>query len=207
MYSIPSFRTTAKGYNVFSKISTVIYESEEKDKNVLLPLKSIHSDIEFVDVVFSLPNKNEVVLKELSLTLSKGKTTALICKSNDEKSAIVQLLLGFYLPKLGSIRVNERSLYAFSIPQYRRRIGYVGKEPFLLEESIKNNMLNSKVDATDEEIWRVLQVTKADFEVAKFKKTLNTIVRIFLNSLKFVIKTVFVTYPKHLFLSYIFRNR
>lgn len=177
MYSIPSFRTTGKGCKVFTKISIVIYESEENKGNTnLLPMKSIRSDIDFVDIVFSHPINNEIILAEISLTLSKGKTTALICKSKDEKSAIVQLLLGFYLPKLGSIRVNDRSLYAFSIPQYRSRIGYIGKEPCLLQESIKNNMLNSKSNATDEEIWKVLQVTKADFEVAKLPNTFNTIV-------------------------------
>ena len=84
--------------------------------------------------------------------LEKNKTTVLVGESGSGKSTTVKLFERFYDPIDGRIFVNGKDLRYLNLKDYRRIISYVGQEPKLFNETIKENLLNANPNASDSEI-------------------------------------------------------
>lgn len=94
--------------------------------------------------------------------------------SGSGKSTIVKLIERFYDPDEGAVMIGNQDLRKLSLRDYRHKIGYVGQEPVLFNESIKSNMLNAKPDATEEEMIEALKQANALKFVEKLKLGLET---------------------------------
>jgi len=138
------------------------------------PIESITEDIVFNNVTFSYITRNKLVLKDVNLTFERGKVTALVGISGSGKSTIAKLLERFYDPDSGMIKVNGKDLKTLNLREYRKKIGYVGQEPFLFNNTIKENLRISKPDATDEEINQALKDAMAYDFVQKFPQGINS---------------------------------
>ena len=137
-------------------------------------IQAIDDDITFENVSFKYEGRNKTILDDVSLCFKSGKTTALVGPSGWGKSTIVRLLERFYDPTEGKVLVGDKDLKCINLQHYRRKIGYVGQEPCLLNESIKNNLLNANPDATDEEIIDCLKLAQAYDFVLKLPNGINT---------------------------------
>ena len=138
------------------------------------PVGTISEDIEFTDVTFSYKTRNYQVLKGVSLTFKRGEMTALVGVSGSGKSTIVKLLERFYDPDTGTVSVNGKDLRNLNLREYRNKIGYVGQEPFLFNQSIKENLLNAKPDATDADIDKALKDAMAYEFIQKLPQGINS---------------------------------
>lgn len=124
-------------------------------------VRSIEKDIVFSSVSFTYKGASKPSLQRINLVIEHGKITALVGSSGSGKSTLIKLLERLYDPSLGTISVNGFDLKILNQRQYRHCIGYVGQEPVLLNESIKENLLNAKPDATDDEIYQALKSSMA----------------------------------------------
>jgi ABC-type multidrug transport system fused ATPase/permease subunit len=79
----------------------------------------------------------------------------------------------FYNPASGTITVDGKPIDKLDLRSYRRLVGYVGQEPVLFNQSVKENMLLSKPDATDDEIKQALEDANAWSFISKLPKTFN----------------------------------
>ena len=105
--------------------------------NILPEQKDIH--IEKVSFQYEGPN-SEMVLKELSLTIPDGKTTAIVGTSGSGKTTLIKLLLGFYEPVKGEIRVGDTLLKSFSSSFWRSQCGAVLQDGFIFSDTIAENI-------------------------------------------------------------------
>ena len=98
--------------------------------------------------------------------------------SGSGKSTIIQLIERFYNPLSGIIKVDGVSIDKYNLRELRKIIGYVGQEPVLFNTSIRENMLFSKSDATEEEIIDALKAANAWDFISKnmSEKGLDTMV-------------------------------
>lgn len=158
-----SFQNMNRGLICAGSIfQTIDHQPDIKlDEENAKSLEMINDDIVFDNVVFRYKDRQRNAIDGMSLTIKKGKVTALVGPSGSGKTTIAKLLERFYDPQSGSINVNGMNLKDINLRDYRRRIGYVGQEPCLFNESIKNNLLNANPQAKLEDIESSLKAAMA----------------------------------------------
>ena len=105
--------------------------------------------------------EKEKVLKDFSIEIPKGKTIALVGQSGSGKSTIANLLTRFYDIQDGSIKIDDVEIKDWDLHALRGLIGLVTQDSILFNDSIKNNLLIGKQNATDEEIIEALKIANA----------------------------------------------
>ena len=118
--------------------------------------------------------QDENVLKNFSFEVEKGKTIALVGQSGSGKSTIANLLTRFYDIQEGSIEVDGVEVKEWDMHALRGLIGLVTQDSILFNESIKNNLLIGKPNATDEEIIEALKIANAYEFVASLPNGIDT---------------------------------
>jgi ATP-binding cassette, subfamily B, bacterial len=100
-----------------------------------------HSEIRFENISFTYPGAgNEPVLKDINLKIPIGKTTAIVGVSGSGKTTLLKLLLKFYEPQKGEIKLDNTSLSNISHKLWRSHCGVVMQESFIFSESIAKNI-------------------------------------------------------------------
>jgi ATP-binding cassette subfamily B (MDR/TAP) protein 1 len=93
------------------------------------------------NVSFSYPSRPEVeVLHDLSQSFEAGKTTALLGSSGSGKSTIMNLLLRFYDPVSGAVKLDDQNIVTLNLRWLRSQIGIVMQEPSLFACSVRENV-------------------------------------------------------------------
>jgi len=132
--------------------------------------------MELAEVHFTYPARPDVpILKGLSLIINQGKKVAVVGESGSGKSTVMALLERFYDPDSGVVKVNDVDIKTFAVKSLRRRIGYVGQEPVLFATSVKENILQGSIGATQDDIDRVVEDAELSF-VQALPEGLNTYV-------------------------------
>ena len=115
---------------------------------------NIKGKIELRHVYFAYPTRPEqVILKDVSLTIYPGQQVALVGYSGSGKSTIIQLLTRFYDVEegKGEILIDDVNIKDYNLYELRKKIGLVSQEPVLFKRNVLENVRYGKLDATDEE--------------------------------------------------------
>lgn len=134
-------------------------ENSITNKNNAKESQSFTNGIKIENIDFRYQDEN--VLKNFSLEVPKGKTVALVGQSGSGKSTIANLLTRFYDVNEGSIKIDGTDIRDWNIHSLRGLMGLVTQDSILFNDSIKNNLLIGKPDATDEEILDALKIANA----------------------------------------------
>ncbi len=118
--------------------------------------------------------ENENVLSNFSLQVPKGKTVALVGQSGSGKSTIANLLTRFYDVQNGSIKIDGTDIKDFNLQSLRGLMGLVTQDSILFNDTIKNNLLLGKENASDEEIIEALKIANAYEFVKDLPMGINT---------------------------------
>lgn len=136
-----------------------------------------NGEIEFEEVEFSYPSRSELpVLKGINLRVEPGQKVALVGKSGAGKSTIVQLLMRFYAPATGEIRLDGHDIQDLDLSVVRKNIGIVPQEVLLFGGSIEENIRYGKPDALVEEIESAARKANAWDFIQSFPEGLQTVV-------------------------------
>ncbi|EMN62281.1 ABC transporter ATP-binding protein [Leptospira interrogans] len=133
------------------------------------------NEIKFVDVDFSYPKRNQL-FKKLNIQILKGEMVAFVGESGSGKSTIVDLILGLQVPDSGKIFLDGVAFDEWDKNSYREKIGYVPQDPILFHSSIRDNLLWSREDSTEEELWQACKIANADQFIQRLPNGLDTIV-------------------------------
>ena len=137
---------------IYSKKDAIIPEVYKNEKlNTTVNNKGF--DIEFKNVSFSYPTKNDVqIFKNLSFKIPSGKVVAFVGYSGSGKTTIASLIQRFYDANEGEIKINSINIKDLDLKWLRKNIGIVSQEPILNSGSIKENILYG-VDNCSEELF------------------------------------------------------
>jgi ATP-binding cassette subfamily C protein len=105
----------------------------------------------------------EFVLRGIDLPIEAGALTAVVGPSGAGKSTIADLVNGLLLPARGRLLLDGRALTQAELRQWRRQVGYVGQETVLFHQSVRENLLWAKPDASDDELREALERASAGF--------------------------------------------
>jgi ATP-binding cassette subfamily B protein len=130
---------------------------------------TIQGDIEFDHVTFHYED-NIPVLKDLSLTVKRGETIALVGPTGGGKSTIVNLVCRFYEPKEGVLRIGGKDYTSYSLNAIQSRIGVVLQTPHLFSGSVRENLRYGRLDASDADIEDAARLAGAHDFITKFGK-------------------------------------
>ena len=148
------------GLAASDRVFTILEQENTITSKENAVLKSTFEDkITIENINFRYEDEN--VLSNFSITVPKGKTIALVGQSGSGKSTIANLLTRFYDVQEGSIKIDGIDIKDMNLQSLRGLMGLVTQDSILFNDTIKNNILLGKENATDEEIIEALKIANA----------------------------------------------
>ncbi|MBQ2765491.1 MAG: ABC transporter ATP-binding protein, partial [Clostridia bacterium] len=139
------------GVTGFERFLEIIDAEPEKDAPDAIDIGRAEGKIEFKNVTYAYDGEHDV-LHNVSLSIEKGKTFALVGPSGGGKTTICHLIPHFYNIESGEILIDERDIHKITAESLRRNIGIVQQDIYLFNASIRENILYGRLDATEEEV-------------------------------------------------------
>ncbi|MQR96305.1 ABC transporter ATP-binding protein [Fictibacillus phosphorivorans] len=148
--------------------------SAETEKG-LIP-KEVEGEIEFRDVAFGYPEKDDKVLKGLSFSVKSGEAVALVGPSGSGKSTVVDLLLRLYEPDSGAIFIDGKNVSTVDAGWLRSQVAIVSQDVQLRNGSLADNLRIAKPEATEDELLSALTDSGLGEFLLTLPEGLNTLV-------------------------------
>ncbi|MBZ3934851.1 ABC transporter ATP-binding protein [Methanimicrococcus blatticola] len=117
--------------------------------------------VEFKNVSFRYSDSDKMILKHISFSINRGETAAVIGGTGSGKTSLVSLIPRFYDVADGAVYVDGFDIRDIKQADLRRRIGFVPQTAVLFSGTIADNLRYGKDDATEEEIWKALEIAQA----------------------------------------------
>ncbi|HEX4652016.1 MAG TPA: ABC transporter ATP-binding protein [Granulicella sp.] len=161
------------------RTTEILNEQEEDSEPTRVhgagPNGIIHGDVAFDDVVFEY-EAGKPVLHGISFESRPGTVTALVGSSGSGKSTIISLICGFHTANQGAILIDGVDLATIRLSSYREQLGVVLQETFLFDGTIRENVLFSRPNATEEQLLNACRIARVDEFAERFPEGYETIV-------------------------------
>ena len=161
-----------KSLVAFDRIDEILTQKSEEDAPDAIDAP-IDRDIEFRHVGFEYEEKNPV-LKDVSFTVKRGQTVAILGATGSGKSTLMNLLQRLYDVKRGEILIGGVIINKIRKKYLRAHIGLILQEPFLYSRTVRNNVRIVKPDAPDDEVFEVTRTASAHEFIESFEKGYDT---------------------------------
>jgi len=148
---------------------------EDRDPRRTQTLGNIRGDIDFETVGFSYDG-SKLVLRDVSFHAAPGTVTALVGSSGSGKSTTIGLIAAFHTPTEGRILVDGVDLSTVRLDSYRTQLGVVLQESFLFDGTIRDNVVFSRPDATEEQVMSACRIARVDEFAESFPEKYDTVV-------------------------------
>jgi ATP-binding cassette, subfamily B, multidrug efflux pump len=169
-------------------ISSMVQDAEASQKRINEFLKTepdiqnnnkahtpILGSVAFENVTFTYDDTGITALKDVSFTVNKGETLAILGRTGSGKSTVLSLISRLYDVEKGRVTVDGEDIRDLNLYDLRNSIGFVPQDAFLFSDSIRNNIKFGKEDATMDEIIKVAQKAVVHDNIAGFTKEYETI--------------------------------
>ncbi|MDX2002429.1 MAG: ABC transporter ATP-binding protein [Chitinophagales bacterium] len=139
------------------------------------PISEFKETIEYKNVHFAYYNYDNIpVLKDINVTIRKGKMLALVGQSGSGKSTFVDLLPRFYDVLKGKILIDGRDIREFRLKDLRGLMGIVSQEAILFNDTVHNNIAFGMENVTREDVIRAAKVANADEFISRMESGYDT---------------------------------
>ena len=140
-----------------------------------LPVNQVQGELVFENVSFAYSNGAEV-LRDINMQIAPGETIAVVGQTGSGKSTLMKLLLRFYSPTAGIIRLDGTDLTALKIPDLRAAFGLVSQDVFLFHGSVAENIAYGRPGADQAEIEAAAKAAEAHDFILQLPQGYDTIV-------------------------------
>lgn len=169
--------TITKALACANRVESVLeIQSSMQDGGKKTPAETKEScaAVEFCHVGLTYKNAGEESLTDINFKAGKGQTIGIIGGTGSGKSSLVHLIPRFYDVTAGEVRVNGVDVRNYPIHELRQKVGMVLQKASLFKGTIRENLLWGNRGASDEELWRALEISQAKEFVEKKEDGLDT---------------------------------
>jgi len=169
-------------------VSSLVQEAEASQKRINEFLKIdpeiknnsnetsiINGEIAFIDVSYTYKDTNIKAIQNISFTVKKGETLAILGKTGAGKSSILSLITRMYDINEGTITIDGKKIDEINLYDLRNSIGIVPQDAFLFSDTIKNNIKFGKENATEEEVVTAAKQAVVHDNIINFNNQYETI--------------------------------
>ena len=149
-------------------------EYEVWENNKTAELVEQREVLKFSNVKFSYPEQNENIIDDLTFTVEKGESVALVGPSGGGKSTIMKLILGYYEDYQGQIDLFAHCLNQWNLKSLREEIALVSQDTYLFPESVEENIYYGRIGASKDEIIRAAKAANAHQFISELKNGYRT---------------------------------
>jgi subfamily B ATP-binding cassette protein MsbA len=161
------------GLDRTNEIMSELEENQTPGRTLKMP--QIEGKVRFDDVEFAY-TPGKPVLHGISFEATPGTVTALVGSSGSGKSTVISLVCGFHTPTKGAVLVDGFDLAAVDLNTFRSQLGVVLQDSFLFDGSIRENILFSRPDATEDQFLFACRTARVDEFAERFPDAYDTIV-------------------------------
>ncbi len=147
-----------------------ILANEEKPR-----LKLNNANINFKNINFSY-DKNKIILKNININIEGGKINALVGLSGAGKSTLLNLIPRIYDKSSGDITIDSQSIYDVNLSSLRNQISIVDQNTTLFDDTIFNNIIYAKPEASQEEVFEASRLSMSEDFIKKLNNGYDAIV-------------------------------
>lgn len=150
-------------------------EDEEPVERSWIYTLPTNKTISITDLVFRYPGAgNDPVLENVSFQIPEGRTTAIVGKSGSGKTTILKLLLRFYKPEKGQIKIGESQLDQISFKGWRKQCGMVMQEGYIFSDTISGNIAVGDEYPSEEKLKHAMRIANIQEFIEGLPLGLNT---------------------------------
>ncbi len=159
---VSSFTTLTQSFASMDRVFQLFDEPYDiKNTDYAKPIAIKEGHIEIENVSFRYQPDEKDVLKHLNLDIKHGETVAFVGMSGGGKSTLINLIPRFYDVTKGRISIDGHDIKAFDMGSLRRQIGMVQQDNILFSDTVKENILLGRPDATFEEVVEAAKLANA----------------------------------------------
>ncbi|AZV56476.1 ABC transporter ATP-binding protein [Clostridium sp. AWRP] len=136
---------------------------------------SLNDYLELRNISFKYSGKNNFSIKNISLKIPSRSFTAFIGKSGSGKTTLANIIMGLLIPQNGCILSDYKEITEENVLSWRKNLAYVPQDPFIFNDTIKENLIKFSPDATEKELSNALKLACADEFISKLPKGIDTI--------------------------------
>lgn len=172
-----SFFYIQKGLAAYERVQEILQLPETiLEQADAKPIHELKQGITFQNVSFTYPGTDKKVLNDISFTIPRGSTVALVGPSGAGKSTIADLLLRFYDVDSGNIYIDGIDNRSLQLSQLRGLFGFVTQEPVLFNDTIRYNILFGNDSFSDSELVKASQIAHVDHYIQSTDLKYETII-------------------------------
>ena len=159
---VSSFTTLTQSFASMDRIFQLMDEDYDiKNKKGAQPIEIKEGHIELKNVSFKYNEDESLVLKNINLNINKGETVAFVGMSGGGKSTLINLIPRFYDVSEGEILIDSHNIKDYLTGSLRNQIGLVQQDNILFSDTVRENILLGRPDATEEEIIEAAKMANA----------------------------------------------
>ena len=165
-----------QGISAGRRILPIIdYENKILANDSKPKLELNNADIKFNNVNYSY-DENKIILKNINIEIEGGKMSAFVGLSGAGKSTLLNLIPRIYDKSSGDITIDNQSIYEINLASLRNQISIVDQNTTLFDDTIFNNIIYAKPNATQEEVFEASRLSMSEDFIRKLDKGFNTLV-------------------------------
>jgi len=181
MYSMPALDAAYDNVMLAKKYVENRRSSHENNKDYDVPDSGNESHLTFDDkletrqVAWRYPGAEKKVLDNIDFVVNKGDAVALIGESGSGKTTLADIILGLYEPEQGVVLADGRNIYAH-LDQWAKFISYVPQTIYLIDDTVRNNVIFGCGFADDDRVWDALEQAQIKKYIKSLPDGLDTMI-------------------------------
>jgi ATP-binding cassette subfamily B protein len=166
-----------RGAASMGRLNRIFEEAPEiADAGDPVSLGSLRGEIEVKGLTFSAGNADALLLRDISLQANRGEKIVVVGRTGAGKTVFCNLLTRVLEAPEGSIFIDGTDIRRIPVQVLRRSVGYVPQDTFLFSDTIRENIVFGKLDATEQEIEAAARLAQVYDDIAGFPEGLDTVV-------------------------------